>query len=125
IYRGSGSIAFTAAARVVHLVGFDPADETRHRRVMATTKINVAQQPPAVAFEIRDGRLLWIGECDVSPETLLAPDMVAGEREQRNDAVESLRAVLADGPMPAGEAKKILHVDFTAKQVRRAREILG
>ena len=125
IYRGQGSIAYTAAARVEHLVGFDPADESKHRRVMATTKINVAEQPPGVAFEIREGRFLWLGECDVSPETLLAPDPVAGEREQRNDAVESLRAVLADGPMPAEAALKILHVDFTAKQVRRARERLG
>src|SRR3989442_136267 len=49
IYRGQGSIAYTAAARVVHLVGVDPNNDKQ--RVIACIKNNLALHPPALAFE--------------------------------------------------------------------------
>lgn len=52
IYRGGGSIAFTAAARVAMCVG--PHPEDADRLVLAVVKLNVARKPPALAYSTAD-----------------------------------------------------------------------
>lgn len=108
IYRGQGSIAYTAAARVVHLVGFDPGDPSKQRRVMATVKNNLAAPPLGLAFEIAPGGRLdqaafrWLGETDVTPAALLAPE----KDSALDEAVTTLREALAAGPVKVTDLRK-------------------
>jgi hypothetical protein len=77
MYRGGGSIAFTAAARSVLVLAADPADGDQ--RVLASIEGNICRRPPALGFRILDesgvGRIEWTGERDLTADDLLAaPD---------------------------------------------------
>ena len=100
IYRGAGSIAYTAAARVVLLVGINPDDETE--RVVVPVKNNLAALTPGVAFDL-EGRFTWRGISNVTADQLLAPDAQPEERGTRAEAIEFLKDALANGPRPAAE----------------------
>jgi len=68
IYRGGGSIDFTAAARSVLLVGVDPSDN--RRRAVVQIKNNLAPLAEPVGFTIEDGEFAWteIGpDCRIDP----------------------------------------------------------
>lgn len=54
VYRGLGSIDIAAVARSILLVGPDPDDETRVRRVVAHVKSSLAPAGPSVG--LRDSR---------------------------------------------------------------------
>jgi hypothetical protein len=101
IYRGQGSIGYTAAARVVLLVGQNPDNE--RERVLVPVKNNLAPMPPAVAFEIKDGRFLWRGETPVTAEALLAPKGGDEERSELDEAIAFLEQALHDGPRKVKE----------------------
>lgn len=60
IYRGQGSIDFTAAARSVLLAGKDPEDPTR--AAVAHIKSNLASTGSSQGYQIREGRFFWLGE---------------------------------------------------------------
>ena len=124
IYRGQGSIAYTAAARVVHLVGVNPDDPTE--RVMTCIKNNLAPEPPSLAFELTDGRFLWRGETSVSAAALLRPDADDGERGALTEAEDFLRELLADGPV---EAKRVeqerREAGIAPRTLDRAKAALG
>lgn len=64
LYRGGGSIGVIAAARSGLLLAADPDDPTR--RVLASTKCNLAPMPPSLALTLdhADGvaRVLWLGK---------------------------------------------------------------
>lgn len=104
LYRLGGSIAFTAAARSVFLVGKDPDNE--ERRILAPLKINIAAPPPPLAFSIDGRKVTW----EDGPVTgLNVGDLLAGgpdeseERSARKEAADFLRKALADGERDADE----------------------
>ena len=97
IYRGQGSIAYTAAARSVLLVGQNPEDGAE--RVVIAIKHNLAADSPGYAFEITEGRLLWRGESHVTADALLAPAEGSTERSALEEAKGFLREALAAAPM--------------------------
>jgi len=124
IYRGQGNIAYTAAARVVFLVGENPDD--RGERVMICIKNNLAPLPPALAFELTEGRFLWRGITDVTAAALLRPDADEGERGALAEAEDFLRQLLADGPVEVkrvGEERR--EAGITERTLDRAKAILG
>jgi hypothetical protein len=124
IYRGQGSIGYTAAARVVLLVGQDPDEPGR--RVVVPIKNNLAPLASALAFEIADGRFLWCGESRLTAAALLAPDASAEQRTARDDAADFLRDLLADGPVAAQEAEQHgKDAGISSRTLRRARSQLG
>ncbi len=124
IYRAQGSIAYTAAARVVHLVGQKPDNPTE--RALVPIKNNLVAMPPAIGFEIADGRFLWRGETSLTAGILLAPDGDDGERGALADAVGFLREALADGARPVKEVQQeATSLGIAPKTLRRARESLG
>ena len=123
IYRGQGSIAYTAAARVVLLVGERPDDE--NRRVLVCTKNNLAPKPPALEFEVVEGEFRWIGESDVTADALLAPQD-GDEKSDRDAAQEFLRAELENGDRPQQAiAKAAARLDFSKRTLERAKKALG
>jgi len=124
IYRGQGNIAYTAAARVVFLVGANPDDP--QERVLACIKNNLAPLPPALAFELRDGQFLWRGITDVTAAAMLAPDRDEGERGALAEAEDFLRQLLADGPMEVTQMEEERKgAGITVATLRRAKEALS
>ena len=124
IYRGQGSIAYNAAARVVHLVGINP--ENDQERAIVCIKNNLAVVPPALAFEITNEGFFWKGETDITAESLLSPD--AGQEEQGvlSEAKEFLTETLTDGPLSAFEAfRKAKAIGISERTLKRAKRALG
>lgn len=124
IYRLQGSIAVVAAARVVHLVGVNPDDESE--RVFTCIKNNLAPPPSALAFEITEGRFLWRGESSVTEAALLRGDEDDSERNAQSEAEEFLCTILADGPVQATQGlKEAREVGIAERTLRRARAAIG
>ena len=124
IYRGQGSIAYAAAARVVLLVGKNPDDE--RERVVVCIKNNLAPHPPSVAFEINDGQFRWRGETMVTAAALLAPDQDDEQRSALDEAREFLTMTLADGPQPVANVQSdAKEAGISATTLKRAKAALG
>ncbi|MCC7177064.1 MAG: AAA family ATPase [Acidobacteria bacterium] len=108
LYRAAGSIAFTAAARIVLAVAADPAQS--ERRILAPVKSNLSRPPEALAYTLADGRLVWDGApVAIDVETLLAGPQTGPDRDEQTDAEAVIAELLADAsawPMPAREAQQ-------------------
>lgn len=101
IYRGLGSIDFTAAARSVLLVG----KKQEGQRAVVQIKNSLGEYGPALGFEIQKGQFYWLGEVNITSDDLLRPDAAQEEKTALVEAIEWLRDALADGPL---ESKRIL-----------------
>ena len=108
LYRGGGSIGIIGAARSGLLVAKDPADPTDARRVLASTKANLALAPASLAYHLAPAdngslRVVWEGPSDHTATSLLAGAVDPGREESSAlaTAQDVLRALLADGPKPA------------------------
>jgi hypothetical protein len=123
LYRGGGSIAFTAAARVVWAVGADPNDQGR--QIMAVLKSNIGKKPPAITYSIEShettSRIRWEGESTCTIGEIFSRKQSRGMKS--NGAERILSDLLADGPKPAAEVEQactdagIKH--WTYKQARK------
>lgn len=94
--RGTGSMATTAAARAVYLIGSDPED--RATRVMAPTKLNVAKEPPALRFALVDrgdaAGIEWLGSSSHTADSLV------GHGKPVGDDMARIIAAVRDAPVP-------------------------
>ena len=70
LYRGMGSIDIAAAARSVLLVAKHPQDSSK--RVVMQIKNSLAEMPKPQAFTLRDRKVHWLGDCDVTEAQLLS-----------------------------------------------------
>ena len=129
LYRGGGSIGIIGAARMAFLVGKDPQDETR--RVLASTKNNLAMPPQSLMFGL-DGaesgsvRVNWLGQSGVSASQLLATPRDEDHADASGEAVEFLRELLMNGPIPAAQVKEEAEdAGITDITLRRAKKGLG
>ena len=112
------------SARVVHLVGVNPDDETD--RVFACIKNNLALPPPALAFELTEGRFLWRGESSVTEAALLRGDEDEGARSARTEAEEFLCEILSSGPVAVKQVRREAHeVGISDRTLDRAKQALG
>ena len=124
IYRGLGSIDFTAVARSVLLLGCDP-DESAKRAVVHI-KSNLAELGRAVGYEIRLGRFYWTKDSNLTAERMLGAATRESERSTLGDAKDFLREVLANGPLPSEEVqRKAQEAGITNATLRRAKQALG
>ena len=98
IYRGLGSIDFTAACRSVLLAGCDAADG--QKRAIVPIKSNLAQTGPSVGYELTNNSFYWTGESSLTAAQILAADSGACGSEL-DEAITFLRDELAAGPAPA------------------------
>lgn len=128
MYRATGSLAFTAAARAVWLV---TRDEQSGRRLLLPLKCNLSLEPHGLAFNIEspDGDVpvvRWFSEpVTVSAAEALAAEHGPSEHSELREAIEWLRDLLEAGPLPAREVKAQARESGIAwRTVRRAQERL-
>jgi hypothetical protein len=128
LYRGGGSIGIIGQARAGMLAGLDPDDETLTRRVLAQSKSNLAALPGSLAYRLVEdeewdcARVQWDG-----PTNHLAGDLVAlpGLADDRDDACDALRTILADGDVWAKQAfDAMADAGFSKDQAKRAKSKL-
>jgi hypothetical protein len=124
---GGGSVAYTAAARVVLLAATDPGDETR--KVLARVKGNLAAPFPALGYRLPapDGvvRVEWLGETTHTAAELLQEPADDEECSAGEEAEAWLRDALANGPRLADEMVRAARAAGIAERtLRRARKRL-
>lgn len=110
LYRGGGSIGFSGLARSVQIVGFDPDDPTGERRILASSKSNLAPPQVSLAYRLEVtsrgvARIEWLG-----PSSRDA-DYLVGKQEgtsapKKAMAMKWLEWVLAGGALPVSELRE-------------------
>lgn len=130
VQRAMGSLAFTAAARVVLTV-------TRHQddpelRVLACAKSNLAPDRVAHIYAVEDGRLVWLDRFEAS-----ADEVMAGERRppgrQVSPAMAQFEAALRarlreEGPLAPAQVREMcerLGVSFDSVRAGATKRRLG
>lgn len=129
LYRGGGSIAFTASARSVLLAGMDPADPNRERKVLASSKCNLAAPQTSISYlsvMAPNGAVYieWLGDSPHSADDLLRQD-AHNKRTKLVEAMEWLSDELGDGPVHSTdlqEQAKLIGLGW--RTVRRASDEL-
>jgi len=130
IYRGAGSIGIAGAARSVLLVGMDPDDEEHRRRVLLSQGSNVAEDPPALAYELVTAeehgcaRVRWMGRSEHTTGSLLA--VSSEERTALAEAADILADILSDEPVGAKDVQgRAADAGISGATLRRAKDRLG
>lgn len=133
LYRGGGSIAIIGAARAGLLVAPDPGDPTR--RILASTKSNLAPMTDALAYRVVSddlhdcGRIAWEGPTKHRADDLLAAPAPPDDLDETSAlaaAVAFLEEVLAEGDLWTGEVKEEAKAAGVAwRTVERAKARLG
>jgi len=99
IYRGLGSIDFTAAFRSVLLAGCDPEDPGNPGIVHI--KSNLAAKGRAQGYQVTEGNFLWTGESKLTQAQILSGDDSADTISELDEAMAFLREELTSGPVSA------------------------
>ncbi|MFC2041742.1 bifunctional DNA primase/polymerase [Chloroflexota bacterium] len=121
IYRGLGSIDFTAAARSVLFAGADPENESN--RAIDHIKHNLSPKGAPVGYELRDGQLFWRETTDLTYERMTAFTESKGAIDE---AKEFILDALSDGEALATEMMKdAKERGISDHTLRRARESLS
>ena len=123
IYRGIGSIDFTAACRSVLLAGCD--SENPQNRALVPIKSNLAPFGPSIGYELRDGGFYWTGESSLTADRILAAE--SGENNSPlNGALSFLKNELADGALPAKDVYRDAEgIGISKRTLARAKAQLG
>jgi hypothetical protein len=132
-YRMGGSIAFLAAARMSFLFVRDRKAEDRKRVLMLSAGGNIADDPPAIAFQLAPGDPLPVVRWDAKAVAVTAEEALAeaaGDesigREDRETLDGMLRAILARGPAHAKDIHQLLaEYGYSRDQLKRAKARLG
>ena len=108
LYRGQGSIDFTAICRSIFTFALDP--DTPGRRLMAHTKGSLSKKDKTIEFFIDDdGRFKWGKRSDETADEILGVGEPKGKREaqQFENARKFLEEILANGPMASEKVKQV------------------
>lgn len=130
LYRGGGSIGFIASARSGLLVAPDPDDPNGRRRILASTKSNLAELASSLAYAIEApygvAQIHWLGSSDHSAKTLLAAQNDGEEKTAVDEAKDFLTDLLSDGPVEAKVAKaEAKDAGISERTLARAKTLLG
>ena len=131
LYRVSGSLAFTAAARTCWLVAKDQDDE--QRRLMLPSGSNIAPDIGGMAYRITavDTAVGQVPVLDWEPDPInidatdaLTPD--SEEKTERDEAAEWLRELIIEGRMKSTDVQQAARTaGFSWRTVQRARKQAG
>lgn len=134
LYRGGGSIGIIGAARAAFIIGRDPDDTDR--RILACTKLNIAVEPPALAYRLVSDDTLGCARVEWEPDPiegmtaahLLRAPEDDDERTERDQAATWLADYLAGagGEATANDAmREGGKAGFSRDQVKRAKTRAG
>ena len=134
IYRAMGSLAFTAAARTVHLVARDPDDP--ERRLLVPIKNNLGQDRTGYGFTLgltAEGGTAVCWEDAPTPETadalltrLSRPASDAAPSPKTDEAVAWLKEQLSTGAMSSSALEQSARqAGISLRTLKRARSALG
>jgi len=130
LYRGSGSIGIVGAARAGLLVAPDPDDEGR--QVLAVSKSNLGPKASSLAYKIVEderykvARVVWDGASKHTASDLVRARVDEDEAPALAEAMRVLKEILADGPLAAGNVKRMAATAGVAERtLQRARHALG
>ena len=123
MYRGQGSIDFTATARSVLALGESPDYPTI--RVMAQSKNSLAPFGTSQTFQLLDDAFRWCGACELDADSLAA--IQPNKRQhQRQSSMEWLKAYLKEGPQPATSIMAAAEaLQMSERTLKRAKTALG
>ncbi len=133
LYRGGGSIGIVGAARAAYLVARDPEDADR--RILAVTKLNLATEPPSLAyrlvpdFALGCARVEWEdGPVEHTATTLLRHPVDDQDRTERDEAANWLTDYLI-GNGGTAPRKDILRATraagYSEATLKRAKDAAG
>jgi hypothetical protein len=135
MHRVTGSIAFTAAARVVFAVAKDESDPEGRRRLFVPVKNNLGNDQTGFSFGtqvvaisplIEAPRIVWGDKVTITADEALSPPPPEGERGALEEAREFLATLLADGPMSAEKVKmEASGAGIAATTLKRAKQALN
>ena len=124
IYRGQGSIDFSAACRSVLMAGHDPDDASK--KGLAQIKSNLGPLSDPVGYSVADGVFEWTGDTDLTVSRMLAPEGGHSSGNAVKEAREFLREALQDGPKEANLIKKDAKtLGITTYTLRRAKDAMN
>lgn len=127
IYRATGSLAFVAAARAAWSFSRDTGD--RERCIMSHVKNNIAVALPGLAYRMAGDppRIEWDPEpVNATADELLAEESGESGRSELDDAVDFLRATLAQGPMPSNHLyERAKAAGISKSTLKRAKKSAG
>jgi hypothetical protein len=120
LYRGMGSIAFNAAARIVWQITKDRKDP--ELRNFLCVKTNLVRKPKGAAFRISPTGLSW----EELTQPLTADEALNGGSGKRDKAKELLQELLKDGPVLEKDVKtKAKELGLGDRTVDTAKKELG
>lgn len=123
IYRGLGSIDFSAIARSVLRVGEDP--DRPGSRALVQVKNSIGPLGPAFEFEIGE-RLVWLGRTELGVQDLDARPRRGRGRSAVQIAEDFVRELLSDGARPAAEVQQAASESgIRDRTLERAQKNLG
>lgn len=130
IYRGGGSIGIIGAARSGLFVAKDPRDEGR--RVFGVIKSNIAAKPACLAYRLVSvpgqdhAQIEWDGSTEQGIEELFEAPTSSEDRSALTEAIEFLRNILGDGPVPVLDVRAEAKENGVASRtLDRAKRTLG
>lgn len=123
IYRGLGSIDFSAIARSVLRVGEDP--DRPGNRALVQVKNSIGPLGPAFEFEIGE-RLVWLGRTELNVQDLDARPRRGRGRSAVQIAEDFVRELLTDGAVLAAEVQQAAAAaGIRERTLDRAQQNLG
>jgi putative DNA primase/helicase len=129
VYRGGGSIGIIGAARSALMTVKHPA--TPMVNVLARSKGNLCEEPPALAYTIEttpSGPIVaWLGEMDVTANDLLSKKASTKRgTEAAAEAEAFLKTELANGPVTSEKmVQRAGELGISDVTLRRAKAKLG
>jgi hypothetical protein len=124
LYRGMGSIDFTAAARSVLLAGETSGDPTQ--KAIVHLKSSLAPRGATIGYTLDNGGFRWTGKLELTASDLLRPEASAEDRAALDEAREFLLGILVEGSKSFRYVlKQARDAGITVRTLRRAKSDLG
>lgn len=125
LYRGMGSIDFSAAARSILLAGQDP--DNPEKRAIIHLKSSLTQTGPSIGYELSGEGFFWTGPSDMTAGSVLrAENHDEGDKTALEEAKEFLTDLLYDGPLPCKDIDaERKNANISKRTLDRAKSALG
>lgn len=129
IFRGGGSIAFTAASRCNLMVGRHPEEEDVN--VLACIKSNLERIPKSLTYAIQEvptiygriGQITWLDEVEIKGDEIV--DEVKTKKTKKLDQAADMitEALMKNGPMLSAELQQLVikKLDISTRTYKTAR----